>query len=310
MRVLIADDDLATRLILEGAVEDFGHHPRAVRDGEEALRVLQSEPVDVVISDWAMPGINGVELCRRIRADMRSETDYIYFIMVTGRTDRDDFLTAMKAQADDYLTKPISHTDLHVRLQVAERFNSLLAQLKAEKLEVDRLNRELYLQARSDPLTGLHNRLQLTDDLEDICGRVLRYRDAYAIALFDVDHFKLYNDQYGHLAGDEVLRRVAHALRTNERQGDKAYRYGGEEFLVLLAGQGPEGAAAAGERLRGVVEELHIPHECASSSAFVTISVGVVHVGEEYANPRELIQRADEALYRAKEMGRNRVVVG
>jgi len=310
MRVLIADDDLATRLILEGAVEDFGHHPRVVRDGEEALRVLQSEPVDVVISDWAMPGINGVELCRRIRADMRSETDYIYFIMVTGRTDRDDFLTAMQAQADDYLTKPISHTDLHVRLQVAERFNSLLAQLKAEKLEVDRLNRELYAQARSDPLTGLHNRLQLADDLADICGRVLRYHDAYALALFDVDHFKLYNDQYGHLAGDEVLRRVAHALGINERQGDKAYRYGGEEFLVLLAGQRLEGSAAAGERLRRVIDELRIPHEVAGSPSFVTISVGVVDVCEEYANPRELIQRADEALYRAKEMGRNRVVVG
>jgi diguanylate cyclase (GGDEF)-like protein len=167
------------------------------------------------------------------------------------------------------------------------------------------LHRRLHGDARQDALTGLGNRRRLAEDLEALTGRVERYGHVYCVALFDIDHFKALNDSNGHPAGDDVLRAVAGALRDAGRSGDTQYRYGGEEFLVLLSEQTIDGAAVAGERLRAAVEALGLPHP---DGSHVTVSAGVAGPGERGGGtPEALIELADQALYRAKELGRNRV---
>ena len=307
MRVLIAEDDAISRTILKKAVEKFGHEALVAEDGEKAWELFQNTPeVDVVISDWMMPGIDGLELCRRVRK--MNDPWYTFFVFLTALDDKEHLLEGMRAGADDYLAKPLDREQLQVRLIAASRVNSLHRQLNEQKAELEKLNRELFATSRRDPLTRLGNRLRLREDLEVLRGRVERYGHSYSALLCDVDFFKPYNDHYGHLAGDEVLRRVANTIAAHLRSGDTAYRYGGEEFLVILPEQTLETTIATADRLRRTVEDLRIPHE-KSPSGVVTVSVGVgVLSAGESKSTDDLLKEADEALYRAKESGRNRVV--
>jgi diguanylate cyclase (GGDEF)-like protein len=303
MRVLIAEDDAVSRLVLQRAVLACGHDCLVAEDGLAAWALYEREAgaIDVVISDWMMPGLDGPELCRRVRAHPRE--GYTYFVLLTSRGAREHMVAGLQAGADDYLTKPLDRDELHARLIAAERVTSLYRQL-------ERLNRELAVQARTDPLTQLGNRLQFWEDLDALQGRTRRYGHRYALALCDVDRFKRYNDTYGHLAGDEVLRQVAAVLNRERRSGDTAYRYGGEEFLLLLPEQAPEQAVAAVERLRQAVERLAIPHAGSPPFEVVTISAGITALlpGDE-KGADALLREADAALYRAKAAGRNRVAV-
>ena len=308
MQLLIAEDDATTRLILQKAVEKLGHDCLVAPDGAAAWQLFQDARVDVVISDWQMPGIDGIELCRRVRASA-SET-YPYFILLTALSDKAHLLAGLQAGADDYLTKPLDRDELQVRLLGAARVTSLYRQLAARKGEVERLNHQLFEQARRDPLTQLRNRLQLREDLELLQGRVGRYGHRYCVVLCDVDHFKRYNDTYGHPAGDEVLRAVGHTIARRCRSGDTAYRYGGEEFLLLLPEQALDGATIVVERLRQAVEDLAIPHRTNTPPGVVTLSAGVTALlPGEHKSANVLLQEADTALYRAKADGRNRVAI-
>jgi two-component system chemotaxis response regulator CheY len=308
MRVLIADDDPVSRLILQRAVQLLQHECLVATDGLEAWEQHHRTEVDVIISDWMMPGLDGLELCRRVRR--QPGRAYTYFILLTALSDRQDYLTGMKAGADDYLTKPLDQDQLGVRLLAAERVTSLHRRLAEQNAELERLNRAVAESARTDPLTGLGNRLRLREDLEALQAQIERYGRRYALALYDVDHFKAYNDRYGHLAGDHVLTRLAAVLRERCRRGDQAYRYGGEEFLVLLPEQAAASALQAVERVRRAVERLAIPHAENLPSGLVTISAGVAVLEPGTERSCEMVVRdADEALYRAKRAGRNRVAL-
>jgi diguanylate cyclase (GGDEF)-like protein len=307
MKVLIAEDEAVSRLILERSVIALGHDCLVARDGDEAWALFEQAAVDAVISDWLMPGLDGLELCHRVRAHPRD--GYTYFVLLTARSEKEHLLAGLAAGADDYLAKPLDRDELQARLIAAERVTSLYHQLAAQKVELERLNRQLAGQARTDPLTGLGNRFQLWEDLDALHERAARYGHRYALALCDVDRFKRYNDTYGHPAGDEVLRRVAGVLGGASRRGDRAYRYGGEEFLLLLPEQPPEGAVVAVERLRRAVECLAIPHAANPPGGVVTLSAGVTELPSgEQKDTEALLREADAALYRAKELGRNRVV--
>ena len=307
MRVLIAEDEAVSRLILQRSVVAGGHDCLVARDGDEAWALFEQTAVDAVISDWLMPGLDGLALCRRVRAHPREE--YTYFVLLTSRSEKEHMVAGLEAGADDYLTKPLDRDELQARLIAAERVTSLYRQLAAQKVELERLNRQLAGQARTDPLTGLGNRLQLWEDLDALQGHAARYGHRYALALCDVDRFKLYNDTYGHLAGDEVLHRVAGVLGEECRSGDRAYRYGGEEFLILLPEQPPQAATLAVERLRQAVEQLALPHVANLPGGVVTISAGVALLPPgEQKDTEALLREADTALYRAKELGRNCVV--
>jgi two-component system chemotaxis response regulator CheY len=288
MKVLIADDEPGTRLLLAATLERLGHECVVAEDGHVAWERFLAEEPPVVVTDWQMPGLDGTEIARRIRE--RPAAAYTYVVVLTGAADEASARAAMEAGADDVLLKPLDAADLERKLIAAER--------------VTAMHRRLHADARHDPLTGIGNRLRLAEDLEAVCGRVERYGHAYCVAIADVDHFKAYNDAHGHPRGDDVLRAVATSLRDTVRTGDTVYRYGGEEFVVLLPEQTLAGAEQAAERLRAAIEALALPHPGGGS---VTVSIGVAGLGDGTCAPDALFEAADQALYAAKADGRNRV---
>jgi len=307
MRVMVVEDSQVSRLILERSVAALGHEVIAADDGVRAWELFDSAAVDVVISDWMMPNLDGLELCRRIR---EASGPYTYFIVLTALAEKRHMVTAMEAGADDFLVKPLDRLSLQASLIAAARVTALHRQLDEQRERLQRLNGLLHDDARRDPLTLVGNRLRLDEDLHDLVARAQRYRHVYVAALCDIDHFKAYNDTFGHLAGDDVLQRVAATLVRTARKGDTVYRYGGEEFLVLLPEQTERSARIAMERIRRAVEELAIPNPGNQPSGIVTISAGLASLrpGGE-GSTEEWLRRADAALYDAKDSGRNRIVV-
>jgi two-component system chemotaxis response regulator CheY len=305
VKILIADDGATSRLIAHMALRSLGHECFAANDGAQAWETFQSVRPDVVISDWMMPGLEGIELCRRVRAAARS--DYVYFIILTGLGEKSEIRAGIEAGADDYLLKPLDQHELHLRLLVAARITTLHAELAEKTRELERMNTQLAEQGRTDPLTQLGNRLRLNEDLQVLAARAKRHGQRYCAAMCDVDHFKRYNDTHGHGAGDEVLRRVAAAIRSTARDGDGVYRYGGEEFLLILPEQSLSTATLALERVRKAVEALAIPLD---AERVVTISAGIAALDAgESGGVERMLKEADAALYRAKAAGRNNVQV-
>jgi diguanylate cyclase (GGDEF)-like protein len=305
VNVVVVDDDPVVRLVLSRAVSGLGHSSMPAETANEAMALLGRESVDVVISDWLMPGVDGLELCRMIRA--RDAVEYVYFVLVTAHDDREHALAGIEAGVDDCLTKPVDLFDLRLRLMVADRVTGLHRRLAERQRGLERANLEVAAVARHDPLTGLGNRLKLAEDLQALKARRDRYDQPFGVALFDLDHFKSLNDAGGHVAGDEALRRVSAIIRRVVRGADLAYRYGGEELLVVFPGLDGRRVAAAAERVRRSVEAAAIPHPGRPGPGTVlTISAGVAPgVGD----PDDCVLAADAALYLAKSGGRNRVVL-
>jgi two-component system chemotaxis response regulator CheY len=307
MKVLVADDSAVPRLILERNLTALGHEIASAVDGDEAWTLYRSFAPDVVLSDWLMPGLDGIELCQRIRTDPVDR--YTYFVLLTAMTEVEHVITAMQAGADDFMVKPLERTALEAALIGARRVTELHEQLRDQRASLERLNSLLFDDARRDPLTLLGNRLRLSEDLAAAVARVERYGHAYSIALLDIDFFKRYNDHFGHQAGDLALRSVAHALAGSVRAGDMVYRYGGEEFLILLPEQTIDSASVVLERVRQTIEDLALPHPDNPPVDVVTISGGVAGTdASSRISVNDWLRHADEALYRAKATGRNRVV--
>jgi two-component system cell cycle response regulator len=307
VKVLIADDSTVPRLILEKTLASLGHETATAVDGNEAWSRYQTFLPDVVLSDWLMPGMDGIELCRRIRAE---QTDrYTYFVLLTAMTEVEHVITAMAAGADDFMVKPMEPTALKAAMIAANRVTDLHDELRDQRATLERLNSLLFDDARRDPLTLLGNRLRLSEDLTVAASRVERYGHRYCIALLDIDFFKRYNDHLGHPAGDLALRSVAQALAGSVRAGDMVYRYGGEEFLILLPEQDLATASVALERVRTAVQGLDLPHPNNPPAGVVTISGGSAESNPvEHLCVNDWLRQADVALYRAKASGRNRIV--
>lgn len=305
MKVLVVDDDQVGLAVLRAAVQTLGHEVAVARDGVQAWHLLTTEPFDVLVTDREMPGLDGLDLCRRLRA--REDARYTSVILLTGHDAADEALEGMQAGADDYLSKPLRPHELRLRLIAAQRITDLHDRLHRQQEQLTVLTAEQHELARRDPLTGLSNRRALLEELERLEQRYRRYGHGYAIGLIDVDRFKSYNDAAGHLAGDEVLRRVGQALAGDVRELDGLYRYGGEEFVCLLVGDALQ-APVALERLRQCVEALGLPHP-ARPGEVVTITAGVATRAPRHLGAEDLLAEADDALYRGKESGRNRVEV-
>jgi len=449
MRVLIAEDSVVARKLLERNLQQMGYEVVAAEDGTRAWDAYQHAPTPIVITDWEMPGMSGVELCRAIR--QHPSEHYTYLMMLTARGQKEDKLQALEAGADAFLSKPLDIAELQANLRVAERILQAEADLQAQKQQLQDLNEELASQneqlqqsyrlveyanrrfvelfehvpvacftvdmegsirewnlaaqqlygytkeevlfqpfyarvfrgasashihdilqrvmqgsaitgiesedydsegnlhyvlrsvlpirnpsrevvgaivsavdvtyrveyenqlkalnqklqslAITDGLTGLHNHRAFQDYLEEQFQVAMRNKQPLALLLMDVDHFKHYNDTYGHQAGDEVLRRVAQILQAHVREGDFVARYGGEEFVVVLPRADLESAVAVAERLRRAVESAEW------SLRPVTGSFGVACIRPDMETRQELIEAADQALYQAKKNGRNRVEV-
>jgi diguanylate cyclase (GGDEF)-like protein len=294
--------------MVERTLASLGYECISAEDGDAAWELFLECAPDVIISDWMMPGIDGDELCRRVRE--RPGASYTYFILLTSLEAQAHVVRGMEAGADDYLKKPFETDDLSSRLIAAARVTALHEQLDAQRAELEELNVRLFEESRHDPLTGVGNRIALREQLAKLSASAARYQRDYCVALCDVDSFKLFNDTQGHLAGDHVLKAVAGSFAAGCRAGDTVYRYGGEEFVVVLPEQTLESAAAGAERMRAAVTTLAIPHPASAAGSVVSLSAGVARLEQSDAgNLEAVLKRADVALYSAKELGRNRVEV-
>jgi diguanylate cyclase (GGDEF)-like protein len=292
LTILVADDDRDTAHVLERLLETLGHQVVTAVDGTEAWSLLQRRRFQMVLSDWMMPGIDGPELCRRIRD--RAGGPYTYVILATARGGSEDRLAGLAAGADDFLAKPLDPRELAARLEIARR-------LLAIPEELERRNAALEALAATDALTGLANRRRFDEVLRAHGALAARQDFSLALVLLDVDRFKTYNDRFGHPAGDAVLRAIGHILRTCSRAQDVAARYGGEEFAVLLPSTGADEAWTFAERLRAAIAAADWP------LAPVTASLGVATLTPGTGGAADLVEQADRALYRSKRGGRNLV---
>jgi diguanylate cyclase (GGDEF)-like protein len=297
MRILIGDDSLTHRVMLEAIVRRWGYEAVLAEDGQQAWELLSApEAPRLVLLDWEMPGLDGLEVCRRVRA--RQDQDPPYILLLTARQETADIVAGLDAGANDYISKPFENTELHARLRVGARMLDLQRELISAR-------EALEFQANHDALTGLMNRGAVMRAMEQAMQAAGQGGQTLQIGLIDVDHFKQINDSHGHPAGDAVLQAVSRRIESVLRAGDLVGRYGGEEFLLLVNGEADE-APAFCERLRGVIADQ--PFVEGQVALRVTVSGGFVPLTpSDRRGTSELLAAADDLLYRAKAAGRNRI---
>lgn len=299
MRILIAEDDRPSRRLLTINLAEGGHTVIETEDGTQAWEALQRDRARMVITDWMMPHMTGVDLVKRIRAEL--DGGYTYTILLTALADKDRVLQGLASGADDYLTKPYLPEELLARVKIGERILQLEDRLRDAREQMEYL-------AMHDSLTGLLNRRAIQQHIEAETVRAVRTAAPLAVILMDLDLFKEVNDRFGHAVGDQALRMFAEIVQQMVRPYDWAGRWGGEEFLIVLPGVTEVDAVSVAERIRISVETAMLPMPDGSEMRF-TVSMGVASATGEKGNivPEKLVQSADEALYRAKSEGRNRV---
>jgi diguanylate cyclase (GGDEF)-like protein len=293
VRILIADDETISRRLLEQTLKRWGHEVVATGDGMQAWQALHTGDSHLVIADWMMPHLNGLELCQKVRAARLDR--YVYIILLTARGRKQDIVEGLAAGADDYVVKPFDRDELRVRIHAGERVISLEQQLRAVQRKLEKL-------AITDDLTGLLNRRAAMQRLGEEFARVKREGHSLSCIILDLDHFKLINDLHGHRMGDEVLRELARRMHSSCHPYDIVARYGGEEFLTVLPGVSLSQAVQVAERIRHSLSSE--PVEWKGISVGVKASFGVAQVVENAEeSPESLVIRADRALYRAKGEG-------
>jgi two-component system, cell cycle response regulator len=300
MRVLIADDEPVSRLILQALLVKWGYDVVSAEDGDAAWEMLKSPDAPrMALLDWMMPGQNGVDVCRALRR-LRPEP-YTYILLLTAKDAKESVVEGLESGADDYLTKPFNPQELKARIRVGLRLLDLEDNLVQAR-------EAMRFKATHDTLTRVWNRGAILETLDREIWRSRREGPSLGVLIADVDHFKSVNDTYGHLAGDRVLQEIAKRMETGVRPYDAVGRYGGEEFLILLPGCNASETRDKAERLREAI--VREPIETQSGALKVTMSIGGIATADwpdDTAN--QFLQMADSALYRAKEEGRNRAVM-
>jgi diguanylate cyclase (GGDEF)-like protein len=299
MKVLVADDDLTTRSMLQAVLMKWGYEVDSVSNGDDALQALRQENAPkLAVLDWMMPGLNGVDICNQVRAEEDLFSTYI--ILLTARGKKEDVVEGLQSGANDYVLKPFDIEELRARLRVGERMMDLQDKLAQAIEQQKRL-------ALTDPLTGIANRRAILDHLEMEMARARRKNTPLWISMLDIDHFKRINDQFGHSAGDLVLKACVQRIALLIRRYDSFGRYGGEEFLLVFPKEEGDTDVQAMERIREAIASEEI--EAEKNRIRITVSLGAVQWnGSDSVD--EFIRKADDALYRAKGNGRNRVEWG
>lgn len=297
--VLVVDDDPAILRLLSRLLEQGGHRVRTATDGTQCLQMILQDCPDVLITDWMMPGLDGLEICRRVRKlhVRKVLPHYTYILLLTAQSGKDSFIEGLEAGADDFVEKSNgSLADLRIEIRAR-----LKAALRTRKLEMD-----LEFAAKYDSLTELLNRVTFFEMAQVVWNRSIKNKFPLSAVMFDCDFFKRINDIHGHVAGDTVLREIARILRGFSRASDIICRYGGEEFCVLLPGCNEKTAWNWAERIRRQFETNPVKHS--NLEIGITVSFGVAERMEDTSLLDQLIEQADQALLFAKESGRNRCV--
>jgi len=300
--ILIAEDDPVSRMLLEKTLVKAGYEVATVTNGREALESFSKKFFPIVLTDWMMPEMDGLQLCRAIRKNIL--TGYVFIFILTSRDSIDNMVAGLEAGADDYLTKPFKRAELIARLKTATRVLELEKSLKDA-------NEEITILAITDTLTGCYNRTFMDEYLPKEIKRAIRYNHPISLIMVDIDHFKQVNDTYGHQAGDEILKELVKSINKSTRcDVDWVARYGGEEFLVVFPETDFERAEFLAERLRRDISQNTV--RIKEKEIRITASFGVTGFTSsdtlKEVSYEAMISLADKSLYQAKEEGRNRVV--
>ncbi len=302
VRLLLVEDEPTQRLMLERQLTRAGYVVATAENGEQALQKILEEPYQILLTDWDMPGMDGPTLCKRVRAANLST--YVYILLLTGHLNTDDVVAGLGAGADDYVRKPANQAELLARLSAGSRIVRLEQSLREA-------NDKIQLLSITDSLAGTYNRRYLSDQLPKEVELARRHDRPLAAIMADIDRFKRVNDERGHAAGDEVLRRFADLAKSLIGPNDWIARYGGEEFVIVLPETDASAAARAAERLRTACASAPMP--LSSGALQVTSSFGVAALSKVPqsldAAADAMLREADAALYTSKHEGRNRVTV-
>ncbi|OQY27476.1 MAG: hypothetical protein B6244_10510 [Candidatus Cloacimonetes bacterium 4572_55] len=297
--ILVVDDDNSIRRMLRMILTNKNFLVVEAKNGQEAIDILKKRVIDLIISDVMMPKVDGFQLCRYIKNDPNLMDSYL--LLLTAKNAINDRVTGLDIGADDYLGKPFAITELLARVKAAFRMIDMQKELKLK-------NKMLRDASIRDSLTQVYNRHYFNESISKEVARSKRYENNLSLIIVDIDHFKLINDTYGHLVGDEALKEVASALQKNTRKDDTVARYGGEEFVIILPETVLEKAHEAAERLRRVVQELKFQHN--EKLIAITISAGTSSFQENKCQTEnDFIDKADQSLLTAKRSGRNRSVI-
>jgi diguanylate cyclase (GGDEF)-like protein len=303
--ILFVEDSKTQGVITKAFLEKNGYEVTWVVDGISAFREATTRPIDVILLDRILPDMDGNEMCRWLKQNQ--ETKGIPIIMLTARNTVTDKVQGLESGADDYLPKPYEEVELNARVTAALRTKRLQDELKQKNDEMRDMLAKVEALSITDPLTGLYNRRRFESILEVEFEKAIRYKAPLSCMMIDIDHFKAVNDTYGHPAGDEVLRAVAHLIKKGVRNVDAACRWGGEEFIVLTPMTAKAFAIQPARRIwRSVSEQVF----SAMNNNKLTISIGIADVSTpEIDTPNKLVHAADIMLYQAKKNGRNRIEV-
>lgn len=290
--IMVVDDTAPNLKIMGSILEGVGYKTTFAMNGQQAIERLATVTPDLILLDWMMPEINGLEVCERLQANPQHQQ--IPIIFLTARQDRESCVQALETGAVDYITKPFHRLELLARVRTHLRLKDMSNRLQASLHAVEHL-------ARTDALTGILNRRSLFEFAEHRFRRAQRYGQSFAVIIFDIDHFKEVNDNYGHLAGDRVLKAVTAMVQSQIRTMDCFGRYGGEEFVLVLPDSDHTAGSILSDRLRKNLANLQIP----SIERPITASFGVSAYEPQDDHIDTLFNRADQALYHAKQAGRN-----
>ena len=306
-KILVVDDIPLNRKLEKTYLESVGYQVVLANDGIEALQQVDEETPDLILLDVMMPKMNGFQVCRRLKNT--EDTRFIPIIMVTALNEIEDKVKGVEAGADDFISKPFNKLELLARVKSLLRIKHLHDELELKIAELEVAQSKLLQLAITDGLTGLYNYRYFKEQLSQEVIRAKRHNANISIAMIDIDFFKNYNDTHGHPAGDLVLKKIADLLHNNIRKIDVAARYGGEEFSLVLVETDKQAASFVANKIKNLIEEQKFDYEETQPNGKLTISMGIATFPDDAITPDELVNKADQRLYRAKKAGRNRVVL-